>query len=227
MSEAAPNKAWRPWSLAPLERRVRDEPAAVASNHNNRRREDHISMTLFELAKEQAQAKGYADGRAEGLEYGRIEAEAKVRAEHEAALADELAAQVAPIAELATTFQSATDQLSDRLAYRLVELAIDAGRQLAGRALDIRPEHILDDIQELMAEYPDLSGSPTLYVNIDDLALVEMQLSQTLAAAGWQVRGDVNLVRGDCRIETEEREIDASAADRWARLLHAVGHHEH
>jgi flagellar assembly protein FliH len=227
MSDAPSQQSWRPWTLAPLERRTRTQSPAVPSGTANRRREDQISMTLFDLAKEEAQAKGYADGHAEGLERGLIEAEARVRAEHETALAAELALRVAPIGELALAFQAAANQLGDRLAYQLVELAIEAGRQLAGRALDIKPEHILDDIQELMEDHPDLDGAPTLYLNIDDLALAEVQLSHTLAAAGWEARGDVNLARGDCRIETEEREIDASAADRWARLLHAVGHHEH
>ncbi|MES1923771.1 flagellar assembly protein FliH [Salinisphaera sp. T31B1] len=217
---------WQRWQMGRLERRVA-ESGPRPSVTPVRRREDQISMTLFELAKEEARQKGFEAGHAEGLAAGYTEGEAKVRAEHESALAAELAACLAPIGELAATFRQAADALEDRLAYDLVELAIETGRQLAGRALEIKPEHILDDIEELLEGHAGLTGEPTLFVNIEDLALIQTTLSQALSAAGWQLRADINLARGDCRIETEHNEIDASADDRWRRLLHAVGHGEH
>ncbi|WP_420843351.1 FliH/SctL family protein [Kushneria phosphatilytica] len=36
-----------------------------------------------------------------------------------------------------------------------------------------------------------------------------------------------HLEPGDCRVETEQREIDGSRTDRWERLRHAVGHGKH
>ena len=47
------------------------------------------------------------------------------------------------------------------------------------------------------------------------------------AASGWALRPDMSLARGDCRVETEQRAIDATGSDRWTRLLHTVGHGEH
>ncbi|GAB3671510.1 flagellar assembly protein FliH [Salinisphaera aquimarina] len=224
MSSGSPS-SWQRWEMGRLERRTIERGAK--SKAPIRRREDQISMTLFDLAKEEATKKGFEKGMAEGFAQGYAEGEAKVRAEHEQALAAELAERVRPIGDLATAFRHAADNLDDQLAYQLVELAIETGRQLAGRALEIKPEHILDDIEELMETHAGLTGNPTLYVNMDDLALIESTLSQALAAAGWQLRADINLGRGDCRIETESAEIDASADDRWTRLLHAVGHGEH
>jgi len=224
MSSGSP-PSWQRWEMGRLERRTAEHRAKSAAPV--RRREDQISMTLFDLAKEEAEKKGFEKGMTEGFAQGYAEGEAKVRAEHEQALAAELAEHLRPIGELASAFRHAADHLDERLAYQLVELAIETGRQLAGRALEIKPEHILDDIEELMESHAGLTGNPTLYVNIDDLALAQAALSQALAGAGWQLRADINLVRGDCRIETESAEIDASAEDRWTRLLHAVGHGEH
>ncbi len=223
MSNRADGNGWRPWAMHRLERRGLEPAEAVHA----RRREDQISLTLFDLAKEEAQQKGYEAGHAEGLARGYAEAEAKIRAEIEQQLHNEIAARLAPVGTVVASFRQAADRLKENLAYQLVELAIETGRQLAGRALELKPEHILDDIEELMEDNPGLTGAPTLYVNIDDLVLVQTQLAQTLEAAGWQLRADMNLERGDCRIETETREIDATHADRWARLLHAVGHDEH
>ncbi len=221
-------RPWQPWRMAVLERRdpnraLRNTPDTLPT----RRREDDISITLFELAKEEAVQKGFEQGRADGLARGYAEGVAQVRAEQEQALADELAASVAPIAALAMTFRQAVEGLNEHVSRELVELALEAGHHLAGRALEVKPEHILDDIEGLLEEHPGLSGSPTLYVNIDDLALVQNHLADTLTASGWQLRPDIGLARGDCRIETDHREIDATVADRWARLLHAVGHGEH
>lgn len=229
MSDSA--KKWQPWEMGMLERR-----RAHTSQRSNepesepvytRRREDQISITLFDLAKEEAEKKGFEHGHAEGLERGRAEAMAAVRAEQAQALQEQLEATIAPIRELATTFRAAIDGLNEHVSYALVELALEAAQRLAGRALELKPEHILDDVEDLLEEYPALTGSPTLYVNIDDLAVVKAQLDSTLHAAGWQLRPDVSLERGDCRIETDQRDIDATTADRWARLLHAVGHGEH
>lgn len=221
-------KPWQAWRMGMLERR---DPARAQRSPTGaapaRRREDDISITLFELAREEAVRKGFEKGHAEGLERGYAEGVERVRAEHEQALAERIAASVTPINELATAFRQAIDGLNDQVSYALVELALETGHQLAGRALELKPEHILDDVEDLLEENPALTGSPTLYVNIDDLGLVETHLSETLVAAGWQLRPDIGLARGDCRIETDQREIDATMADRWTRLLHAVGHGEH
>jgi flagellar assembly protein FliH len=222
---AARNSAWQPWQMGALERR--SPRRSDSDDAPARRREDGISFALFELAKEEAVAKGREEGYAAGLEQGRAEGEARAHAEHEARLANELETLLAPIRELSGSFRQAVDSLNDKVSYELVELALETGRQLAGRALELKPAHILDDIEELMAENPSIGGTPTLYVNIEDHALVEAQLSQTLEAAGWVLRPDMGLERGDCRVETEQRAIDATGHDRWTRLLHTVGHGEH
>lgn len=218
---------WQRWEMGWLDRRDPERSREPSEPAPVRRREDQISMALFDLAKEEAQQKGYEAGHAAGYERGYAEGEAKIRAEQQQAMAEAIDERIAPIAELAQTFRQAAEGLREHMAHQLVELALETGRQLAGRALELKPAHILDDIQVLMEENATLTGTPTLYVNMEDLTLVERHLADTLAGAGWQLRGDVNLARGDCRIETEQLEIDASAADRWARILHAVGHGEH
>ena len=223
---SARKDAWRPWQMGALERRMPRRDIDDATDAPARRREDAISFALFELAKEEAVAKGREAGYAEGLEQGREEGKAQAKAEHDQRLADEIETLLAPIRELSGSFRSAVDSLNDKVSYELVELALEAGQKLAGRALQLKPEHILDDIEELMAENPTIGGNPTLYVNIEDHALVASHLSQTLQAAGWELRPDMGLARGDCRVESEQRAVDATGGDRWSRLLHTVGHGE-
>lgn len=223
----ARSEPWRTWQMGALDRRAPRATTEAPADAPARRREDGISFALFELAKEEAIAKGREEGYAAGFAQGRAEAEAQLRAEQQDKLAAELDTLLAPIREMTTSFRKAVDALNDKVSYELVELALEAGRQLAGRALELKPAHILDDIEDLLAENPSITGSPTLYVNIEDHALVEQHMSQTLAASGWALRPDMSLARGDCRVETEQQAIDATGSDRWTRLLHTVGHGEH
>lgn len=236
MSSGSRDRAWQRWQMDPLERRgahrERDRTTDTAVSRDaiaapRRRREDQISMTLFELAKEEAEKKGFEAGHTKGYAAGYAEGEATIRHETQARIEAEIAERLAPIERLVAQFHQATAALDERIARRLVDLAIETGRQLAGRALEIRPEHILDDVHELLENHPGLTGSPTLYVAADDLARLEHHLGQSLAGAGWRLRADVSLAAGDCRLEDDEREIDSTDADRWSRLLQAVGHAEH
>ena len=235
MSSTPRGNQWQPWRMDPLERRVAPRETDRTTNEGEapddtpprRRREDQISMALFELAKEEAEKKGYDAGHAAGYAAGYAEGEEKIRAEQQARLEAEIAERLAPIDRFVAQFSQAAMALDERIGHQLVELAIETGRQLAGRALDIRPEHILDDVQELLEDHPRLTGSPTLYVAAEELSRVEHHLGQSLAGAGWRLRADVSLAAGDCRIEDDEREIDSTQADRWARLLQAVGHEQH
>ncbi|MBS64167.1 FliH/SctL family protein [Salinisphaera sp.] len=223
---SARKDAWRPWQMGALERRMPRRNTGEGEDAPARRREDGISFALFELAKEEAVAKGHEAGYAQGLEQGRAEAKAEAKAEHEQRLAAELDTLLAPIRELSEAYRAAVNSLNDKVSYELVELALEAGHQLAGRALQLQPEHIIEEIEALMAENATIGGKPTLYVNIDDHALIESHLAQTLDAAGWELRPDMGLARGDCRVESEQRAIDATVGDRWKRLLHTVGHGE-
>lgn len=203
-------------------------PAAPASkNMPRRRREDKVAAWLLEQARSEAEKRGYDAGHASGLETGYAEGEARIRAESQTRLDDELATSLARADQLVETFSKATADLDDHIAYRLAELAIEVGRRLAGHALDLAPEHILDDIEDLLEHYPGLTGSPILYVAAEDAQLVEKHLGQSLASAGWRLHTDTALGAGDCRLEDDEHAIDSIDAGRWSRLLQTVGHEKH
>jgi flagellar assembly protein FliH len=218
--------------MTPLERRQakrEDPPTAAPASQGmpRRRREDKIATWLLDQAQAEADQRGYAAGYERGLDVGYAEGEAKVRAESQERLEHERAAALARANQLVAAFGKAGAELDERIAYRLAELALEIGRRLAGCALDLAPEHILDDVEELLENYPGLTGSPTLYVATEDLPVVERHLGQNLVAAGWQLRADTGLAAGDCRLEDAEHAIDSIDADRWARLLQAVGHEQH
>ena len=124
---SARKDAWRPWQMGALERRMPRRNTGEGEDAPARRREDGISFALFELAKEEAVAKGHEAGYAQGLEQGRAEAKAEAKAEHEQRLAAELDTLLAPIRELSEAYRAAVNSLNDKVSYELVELALEAG----------------------------------------------------------------------------------------------------
>lgn len=228
---------WQAWQMGPLERRAQSErqteqalPARRAAPPDCtplRRRGDAVAARLIAQAHEQAVQRGRAEGHAAGYAEGYAEAERRVQIEHAERLDRALAEALAPAESLVEALAEATRALDTRVAEHLTELALEIGRQLAGRALALAPEHVIDDIQGLIDAHPGLTGQPILYVSGPDQHRVERYLGNALAAAGWRVSVDVALQPGDCRIEDDEREISHLAAERWQRLLQTVGHEEH
>lgn len=223
---------WQRWEMGSLERRAarRQPPARPAEQDQvkpQRREEDRQRLEALEQARregfEQGRQEGIEKGHAEGLERGREQALEAFAQERDQRLEETLS----PMADLVREFEGAANRLNDEIAYALVELALETGRQLAGRALELAPEHILDDIEKLMSEHPTLGGSPRICIHPEDLALVQAQLGTLLNDLGWRLSSDTALERGDCRLETDQREIDATREDRWERLRHAVGHGKH
>ncbi|WP_456267378.1 flagellar assembly protein FliH [Kushneria sp. AK178] len=230
MSDSNDRAVWQRWEMGNLERRETRQPSPrEAEKHNipQRREDDDARREAFEKARregfEQGQREGHEAGYAAGLEAGREQA----RHDYQLELESRLHEALAPVADMVNAFDTAAGRLRDDIAYSLVELALETGRQLAGRSLELAPEHILDDIEALMMEHPTLGGSPRICVNPDDLSMVQKQLSTLLGDAGWQLKSDPSLSRGDCRLETDQLEIDATRDDRWERLRHAVGHGKH
>ncbi|RKR06101.1 flagellar assembly protein FliH [Kushneria sinocarnis] len=229
------NPHWQRWEMGQLERRQSRRQGDVdagrqnvaASEEQQRRQEDELRRQGAERGFEEGRASGYEAGHGEGYAAGYQAGLDQALADHQARLDAELATTLEPMSRLVHHFERAISQLDDDVAYALVELALETGRQLAGRQLELAPEHILDDIEALIAAEPTLSGSPTLCVHPDDLVLVQRELGGMLNDIGWQLRADQSLTPGDCRVETEQREIDASRNDRWERLRHAVGHGKH
>jgi len=218
---------WQSWAMATLGESLAgsDEPARTAAAPAAAFTGD-TRLDARQQGHAQGWAEGHESGHAAGWEAGYAEGLAQAQAEQAERIEQAVAAALAPMGALVAQFRRASDLLDERIGQQLAELALAIGRKLADRALEIRPDHILDDVQGLLGDYPSLAGSPTLYVAASDLPQVERHLGKALKDARWLLRADPLLQRGDCRVEDEEREIESSDGNRWERLLQAVGHME-
>ncbi len=171
-----------------------------------------------EATADAAAERGYDEGRERGYEAGYAEG-------HEAGrLAGEQAAETHAIHRLedaadfisALRFQVADD--TQAVSSALAELAIQAGKTLAGRALEMQPDHIVSEIEDLILAYPALTGHTVLYVNESQHGAVNEALADKLAETGWTLRVDPVLSAGDCRLDSDQVEVVSTCDERFARL---------
>ncbi|MCX2780122.1 flagellar assembly protein FliH [Microbulbifer thermotolerans] len=213
MSEAI---SWRAWRMGELDGENERERAA------ERRAELRAQLeAVREEARREGWQAGFDAGREEGLAKGLEEGRRAGEAESERQRRELLQ----PLAGLAQAFSDALARRDEEIAADLAELAVAVGRQLAGDALEARPQQVVEVVRHLMREEPLFNGGSRLWLHPQDLPLVEAELERELAASGWQTRPDPRLSRGGCRVTGPSGELDASLETRWQQLQERVYKH--
>lgn len=223
-SQPADLRSWHRWRMDEL------APAAAHGERGAGPRDAALRHrqeldALRAQAREAARAEGYAAGLAAGHEAGFKAGQAAGRAAGEAELAARRDAIVEPLAALIDGLRHALERLDTDIGDTLADVALAAAARLAGDALDAHPEHIRTLIRDLLREEPLFSGHPYLHLHPDDAALVDAQLAEELAAAGWKTRPDPAIARGGCRVAGPEGELNATREVRWQALLARARRH--
>lgn len=223
MSDSTPWKIWQPDDLAPpmqafvpefSESRVEEPVDEISEEQKLQQQLAQIQMQAHEqgynagLAEGRAagQSQGYQEGLAQGLEQGQAQAQQQQIPLH------------ARMQQLVSEFQHTLDALDSVIASRLMQMALEAARQVIGQAPIVDNSALIKQIQALLQQEPLFSGKPQLRVHPDDLQRVEDMVGATLNLHGWRLRGDPSLHHGGCKISADEGDLDASVATRWQEL---------
>ncbi|WP_312227151.1 flagellar assembly protein FliH [Pseudescherichia sp.] len=228
MSNELPWKIWTPEDLAMP---VSEFVPAVAQSDGDDAPQEGEEIVLTEEQKQQQQlaqlqiqaheqgysaglaegrqtghSKGYQEGLAQGLEQGLAQAQQQQAPVH------------ARMQQLANEFQHSLDALDSVIASRLMQMALEAARQIIGQTPSVDSTALIKQIQQLLQQEPLFNGKPQLRVHPDDLQRVEDMLGATLSLHGWRLRGDPTLHPGGCKVSADEGDLDASVATRWQEL---------
>lgn len=219
---------WHRWEMDELNAPQQEHRA----RERDRARQEAIRRQAFqrnaelEAIREKTRKEAYDAAYQEGLEQGRQEgyeqglSEGRLAGEQE--LQQQLQQTLQPLLPLAERFHEALDGLDAEIAERLVDLALTTGRQLAGEALEARPEEIQRIVHELLHADPVLSGNPRLWLHPADLTLVKAHLGAEFEAAGWKLQPDEQIQRGGCRAASASGELDATLESRWEAITARV-----
>ncbi|WP_222888226.1 MULTISPECIES: flagellar assembly protein FliH [Enterobacteriaceae] len=229
MSNELPWKIWTPEDLAmPVSEFV---PAVAYDSDSDDAPQESEEVVLTDEQKQQQQlaqlqiqaheqgysaglaegrqnghSKGYQEGLAQGLEQGLAQAQQQQAPIH------------ARMQQLVSEFQYTLDALDSVIASRLMQMALEAARQVIGQTPSVDNTALIKQIQQLLQQEPLFNGKPQLRVHPDDLQRVEEMLGATLSLHGWRLRGDPTLHPGGCKVSADEGDLDASVATRWQEL---------
>ena len=226
MSNELPWKVWTPDDLAPpmAEFVLADHsetPLSEEAEEPQLSAEQQLEQQLAQLqmqAHEQGYNAGLAEGRQKGHEQGYQEGLSQGLEQGQ----NQARAQHAPIharmQQLVSEFQNTLDALDSVIASRLMQMALEAARQVIGQTPIVDNAALIKQIQQLLQQEPLFSGKPQLRVHPDDLQRVEELLGATLSRHGGRLRGDPTLHHGGCKVSADEGDLDASVATRWQEL---------
>lgn len=224
MSNSLPWKIWTPDDLAPPSQTFEpmfqsesdgDEPDQAQES------EPDLQQQLAQMqmqAHEQGHQLGYAEGQKIGVEEGRKTGFQQGLEQGLAEAKQQQAPVHARMQQLVSEFQYTLDALDSVIASRLMQMALEAARQVIGETKGIDNNALIKQIQSLLQQEPLFSGKPQLRVHPDDLQRVEEMLGATLSLHGWRLRGDPSLHQGGCKVSADEGDLDASVATRWQEL---------
>ena len=224
MSDTTPWEIWQPDDLAPpmqaefvplsVDEVPEEEQEALSAEEQQQQQLAQLQMQAHEQGYQAGlregnaagQQKGYQEGLAKGLEQGLLQAKQEQAPIH------------ARMQQLASEFQNTLDALDSVIASRLMQMALEAARQIIGQTPTVDNSALIKQIQMLLQQEPLFTGKPQLRVNPEDLSRVEEILGATLSLHGWRLRGDPTLHPGGCKVSADEGDLDASVATRWQEL---------
>lgn len=226
MSNELPWKRWTPDDLAPpmtefMPALVQASEEDVPDDAPELSEEEQRAQMLAQLQM-QAHEQGYTAGMNEGRQLGHQQGYEEGKAQGLEQGLEQSRQQQAPVharmQQLVSEFQNTLDALDSVIASRLMQMALEAARQVIGHTPAVDNSALIKQIQGLLQQEPLFSGKPQLRVHPDDLQRVEEMLGATLSLHGWRLRGDPSLHHGGCKVSADEGDLDASVATRWQEL---------
>lgn len=228
MSKELPWKRWTPDDLAPP--MAEFMPALLPSSSGEEAEDEDVPelseeeqrSQMLAALQMQAHEQGYNAGMSEGRQLGHQQGYEEGKAQGLEQGLEQSRQQQAPVharmQQLVSEFQNTLDALDSVIASRLMQMALEAARQVIGHTPAVDNSALIKQIQGLLQQEPLFSGKPQLRVHPDDLQRVEEMLGATLSLHGWRLRGDPALHHGGCKVSADEGDLDASVATRWQEL---------
>lgn len=159
--------------------------------------------TMRQQQRDQGQALSREAGYAAGMQQAQVE--------------------VMQIHTLLQNMQLALNQLDEQVAQSLLDLSLEIARKMVGEVLQVKREVILKIVSDAINSLPHFNHNAHLILHPDDADLVQKQMGEQLAHAGWKIFTETQITRGGCRVETSHSEVNATVEARWQHIVGSIG----
>jgi flagellar assembly protein FliH len=133
------------------------------------------------------------------------------------------AADAQSIVRLTQALDAELGKVDQQISQDLLALALEIAKQMVHQALAIKPELLLNVVNEAIASLPHFNQGAHLTMHPADAELVRRQIGDQLSHSGWKIFEDAKIERGGCRVETAHSQIDATLATRWKYIAASIG----
>lgn len=154
--------------------------------------------------QQRAWDKGFAEGRAAGIEAG----------------TRELAARIESVEGILDALARPLEDLDHRVEAELLALVQAVARQLVRREFHLDPGHLVGIIREGLAALPLASGDVVVHLHPADADAIRDRLAGGDAGErAWRLESDPLQERGGCLISSPRSTIDARLDARLSRVI--------
>ncbi|MBX8520660.1 flagellar assembly protein FliH [Pseudomonas cichorii] len=217
-SPASDRDRWQTWQMEALGSNELPVHDPDMSRREKLRKQAFQHKLEMQVLREKTISEAHQIGHAQGVEQGYAQGLSEGRQAAAVELQQQVLQTLQPLLELCQNFDQALKQMDAHIARQLTRIALDTARQLAGEALTAQPEQVISIVQKMLNSNPELTGKPRLWLNPDDLQLVQGCLAEQIEAAGWVLHADTTILPGGCRVVSASGELDATRQSRWEML---------
>lgn len=177
--------------------------------------DEAAQQALVQQACDDAYAEGFAQGQAQtALEWQQRMDDYVAGQGREAA--DRLA-------QLAGALESGLNDMQQRMAQEVLELACDIARQVVRQEVSGNPQALLPVVREALGMLVGEARPVTVRLNPQDWEALEQPLREEFAATKVHWLADAAVLPGDCLVESAGTVVDGSLDKRWRRAIAALG----
>lgn len=165
--------------------------------------------------------------RDEGFESGTSQGQAQTALEWQQRMDDYVAGQGHDTAQrldrLAHALDTRLNDMQQRMAQEVLELACDIARQVIRQELSGNPNALLPVVREALGMLVGEGRPATVRMHPSDWETLEQPLREEFTTAKVQWIADANVQPGDCLVESAGTVVDGSLDKRWRRAIAALG----
>jgi flagellar assembly protein FliH len=166
--------------------------------------------SIQDVAFKEAQEQGHAEGYKRGVEMAKAELAQKNQ---------ELDKRIQRFDQLLHAFARPFERLDDHVEQELLAIAVAIARQIVRREIKTDPGQIVAVVREVMKMLPGTTRHPQVFLHPEDAAFIRQVFSLSGEHENWKLIEDPTLMRGDCRVVTENSRVDATIENRLAAIM--------